>query len=57
VLGQATNDLREAAPLLATLLAIPTGERYPPRNLIPQKQKEKTLKALLAQVEGSRTKH
>jgi predicted ATPase/class 3 adenylate cyclase len=52
VLAQAINDLDEAVPLLADLLSIPTGERYPPFNLTPQKQKEKTLKALLAQVEG-----
>ncbi len=52
VLAQATNDLGEAAPLLAALLSIATGERWPPLNLAPQKQKEKTLQALAAQVEG-----
>src|SRR6516165_7234618 len=52
VLAQATNDLGEAAPLLAALLSIPTGERYPPLNLSPQKQKEMTLRALVAQIEG-----
>ena len=52
VLAQATNDLGEAAPLLAALLSIPIGERYPPLDLTPQKQKEKTLQALVAQVEG-----
>src|SRR5207245_419110 len=46
VLGQATSDLGEAAPLLAALLSLPTGERYPPLNLAPQKQKEKMLQAL-----------
>ncbi|MBV9530682.1 MAG: AAA family ATPase, partial [Bradyrhizobium sp.] len=51
-LGQATDDLSDAVPLLATLLSIPTGDRYPPLNLTPQKQKEKTLRALVAQVEG-----
>jgi tetratricopeptide (TPR) repeat protein len=34
------------------LLSIPTGERYPRLNLTPQKQKEKMLRALLAQVQG-----
>src|SRR6185436_17766884 len=29
-----------------------TGDRYPPLNLAPQKRKEKTLHAQLAQVEG-----
>ncbi len=63
LLAQATDDLGEAAPLLATLLSLPAGERYPPLNLPPerpvgpavrgpQKQKEKTLRALVAQVEG-----
>jgi hypothetical protein len=52
LLAQATNDLGEAAPLLAALLSIPAGERYPPLNLTPQKQKEKTLQSLVAQVEG-----
>jgi class 3 adenylate cyclase/predicted ATPase len=52
VLAQGTNDLSEAAPLLAELLLIPTGDRYPARNLTPQQRKEKTLHAQLAQVEG-----
>ena len=52
VLAQGTNDLGEAVPLLADLLSIPTGDRYPPLNLTPQKRKEKTLHAQLAQVEG-----
>lgn len=52
VLSQATDDLSEAVPLLADLLAIPTGDRYPRLNLTPQKQKEKTLRALMGQVEG-----
>ena len=50
--AQATNGIDEAAPLLAALLSLPTGDRYPPLNLTPQKQKEKTLQALVAQVEG-----
>ena len=40
VLAQGTNDLSEAVPLLADLLSIPTGDRYPPLNLTPQKRKE-----------------
>jgi class 3 adenylate cyclase len=52
VLAKATNDLGEAAPLLAALLSLSAGERYLPLNLTPQKQKEKTLQALVAQVEG-----
>jgi AAA ATPase domain len=52
VLAQGTNDLSDAVPLLADLLSIPTGDRYPPLDLTPQKRKEKTLRALLAQLEG-----
>jgi len=52
LLAQATEDLSEAAPLLAALLSLPTGDRYPPLDLTPQKQKEKTLQMLVAQVQG-----
>ena len=52
VLSQGTNDLREAAPLIADLLSIPTGDRYPALELTPQKRKEKILGALISQVEG-----
>jgi tetratricopeptide (TPR) repeat protein len=57
VLAQATNDLGEATPLIVDLLAIPTGDRYPPLTLTPQKRKEKTLHALLAQAEGLAARH
>ena len=52
LLAQATNDLDAVARLFADLLSIPTSERYPPLDLTPQKRKEKTLAALVAQVEG-----
>jgi class 3 adenylate cyclase len=52
VLSQAADDLGEAAPLLAALLSLPADERYPPLKFTPQKQKEKTLQALVAQIEG-----
>jgi class 3 adenylate cyclase/tetratricopeptide (TPR) repeat protein len=52
VLSQGTNDLGEAVPLLADLLSIPIGDRYPPLNLTPQKRKARTLHAQLTQVEG-----
>jgi predicted ATPase len=52
VLAQATRDLSEAMPLLANLLCIPTGDRYPQLTLSPQKRKENTYRAQLAQVEG-----
>jgi class 3 adenylate cyclase/predicted ATPase len=34
-------------PLLAALLSVPTGDRYPPLELIPQQQKNRTFTALL----------
>src|SRR5262249_47106055 len=52
VLSQGTNDLTEAAPLIADLLSIPTGHPYPALELTPQKRKEKILGALISQVEG-----
>ena len=52
LLSKGTDDLREAAPLIADLLSIPTGDRYAALDLTPQKRKEKTLTALLTQVEG-----
>jgi class 3 adenylate cyclase/predicted ATPase len=52
VLAQGTNDLSQVVPLLAELLSIPTGDRYQTLNLTPQKRKEKTLHAQLAQLEG-----
>jgi predicted ATPase len=52
VLAQGSKDLGQVVPLFAELLSIPTGNRYPTLNLTPQKRKEKTLLAQLAQVEG-----
>ena len=52
VLSQGTNDLREVVPLIADLLSISTGDGYPPIDLKPQKRKERTLAALISQVEG-----
>ena len=49
---QATGDLGDILPLLAQLLSIPTGDRYPLPILTPQPQrKEKTLEALAAHAE------
>ena len=57
LLAQATNDVSEVAWFFADLLSIPTGERYPALNLTPQKRKEKTLQALVAQGEGLALRH
>jgi class 3 adenylate cyclase/tetratricopeptide (TPR) repeat protein len=52
LLAQATDNPSEAAPLIAELLSIPTAGRYPPLQVSPQKRREQTLRALLAQLEG-----
>jgi Adenylate and Guanylate cyclase catalytic domain len=41
-------SLPEVVSLLASLLSIPLPDRYPPLTLNPQRQQQKTLKALLA---------
>jgi predicted ATPase/class 3 adenylate cyclase len=40
--------LEEVVPLLAALLSVPLPERYPPLNLTPQRQRQKTHEALVA---------
>jgi len=52
LLAQATDRPDDAAPLIADLLSIQSGERYPPLELTPQMRKEKTLRVLLARLEG-----
>ena len=46
------DKLEEVVPLIAALLGIPTGARYPTLGLTPQRQKQLTLEALLDQLEG-----
>jgi len=52
LLALSTKNVAEVVPLLASLLSIPVGNRYPPLNLDPQRQKEKTLEALADQLPG-----
>ena len=40
-------NLQETLPLVSALLSLPTPQQYPPLTLTPQKQKERTLQALL----------
>src|SRR2546429_4490681 len=48
-LRQYRLPLEETAPLFAPLLALPVPEnRYPPLNLSPQRQRQKTLETLVA---------
>src|SRR6516164_6037847 len=48
----APAHIPETAPLLASLLSIPTGERYPPLALSAAQQRRLTLAALLDQLEA-----
>jgi class 3 adenylate cyclase/predicted ATPase len=52
LLAQAAGEVSVAVSLLAALLEIPTGERYAPLGLSPQRQRERTLEALVGHVEG-----
>ena len=52
ILGLATARTQEIAPLIASLLSIPLGARYPPLGLSPAQQRRQTLSALLDQMEG-----
>ncbi|WGD53198.1 adenylate/guanylate cyclase domain-containing protein [Bradyrhizobium sp. CB1650] len=52
LLAEASADLSDAVPLIADLLSVRVGDRYPPLSFTPQKRKEKTLGVLLAQLEG-----
>jgi len=45
-------ELAEATPLIAGLLSIPTGGRYPESELGPQRRKEKLLDCLIAHLVG-----
>jgi predicted ATPase len=48
----APSSIAETAPLFASLLSIPTGERYPPLALSAAQQRRLTLAALLDQLEA-----
>jgi predicted ATPase len=52
LLAQGAKRLEEAVPLIAHLLGIEPGERYPPLDLTPQRQKQRTLELLTDQLEG-----
>jgi class 3 adenylate cyclase/predicted ATPase len=52
LLGLATDRVREAAPLIASMLSIPLDDRYPALGLSPGQQRRQTLSALLDQMEG-----
>jgi class 3 adenylate cyclase len=52
LLAPSSERLDETLPLLAALLGVPTGERYPQLNLTPEVQKRRTLQALVDQLAG-----
>ena len=51
------GDSEAVAPLFAPLLSIPTEGRYAPLDMTPEQQKEQTLGALIAQMEGLSRQH
>ena len=52
LLSQGTDRVARAAALLAPLLSIPTGERYPDLDMAPERKKALALEALLEQLAG-----
>jgi class 3 adenylate cyclase/tetratricopeptide (TPR) repeat protein len=52
MLALGTQQVTKATPLIAALLSIATGVRYPPLGLSPVQQRRQTFAALLDQLEG-----
>ncbi|WOH67988.1 adenylate/guanylate cyclase domain-containing protein [Bradyrhizobium sp. BWA-3-5] len=52
LLALSTDDVTPVAPLLAALLSLETPARYPPLDMSPHRQKERTLEELVNQVLG-----
>ena len=52
LLSQGSREVARAAALLAPLLSIPTGHRYPPLEVAPERKKALMLDALLEQLAG-----
>jgi predicted ATPase len=52
LLALGTRELEGAVPLIAELLGIFVGEKYPALNLTPERQKQRTLEVLVNQVAG-----
>jgi class 3 adenylate cyclase/tetratricopeptide (TPR) repeat protein len=51
LIGRSNEQPRDDVPLIAALLSIPGGERYPLPKLSPQQMKERTLSVLLSHYE------
>jgi predicted ATPase len=56
LLERAEQPVEKVAPLLAALLSVPTGDRYPPLQVSPQLQREHTLAALQGLLLGLATR-
>ena len=56
LVARATDRLEMAAPLLADLLSVPPGARYPPLALSAQRMKTETLSVLIALVRAASEK-
>ncbi|KRQ93785.1 adenylate cyclase [Bradyrhizobium jicamae] len=56
LLALSSDDVTAVAPLLAALLSLETEPRYPPLDLSPHRQKERTLDVLVDQVLGLATR-
>ena len=52
LLRQGVEDVGEAAPLIAALLGIDAGARYPAQDLTPQQRRARTLAVLVEQLLG-----
>jgi class 3 adenylate cyclase/predicted ATPase len=52
LLAHGTDRLDQAVPLIAALLGLPSGERYPLPELTPERQKLRTLEVLVEQLAG-----
>jgi class 3 adenylate cyclase/tetratricopeptide (TPR) repeat protein len=52
MLALGTQQVTKATPLIAALLSITAGERYPPLGLSPVQQRRQTFAVLLDQLEG-----
>ena len=52
LLANAAAGLDEALPLIAALLDVPTGDRYPRLELSPQRQRQRTLEVLIDLLAG-----
>ena len=53
----ALYKLQDALPLFTALLSLPAPAQYPPLNLTPQKQKERTIQALVQWLSSQAERH